>query len=88
VTYDWKADGKHHIGLIAEEVGEVLPEIVTYEENGIDDLAVDYARLVAVLIEATKEQQETIDALTQRVADLELSAQTAMLQPPASGSTE
>jgi len=63
VTYDWKASGKHDIGLVAEEVGEVIPEIVAYEENGIDAKSVDYARLVAVLIEAVKEQQETIGDL-------------------------
>ena len=36
VSYDWKADGKHDIGLIAEEVGTVIPEVVVYEENGED----------------------------------------------------
>ena len=61
VTYDWKESGKHDIGLIAEEVGEVIPEIVAYEENGIDAKSVDYARLVAVLIEAAKEQQALLD---------------------------
>ena len=70
VTYDWKADGKHDIGLIAEEVGEVFPEIVAYEENGIDAKSVDYARLVAVLIEAVKEQQSTISELEKEVDDL------------------
>ncbi|MDH4035226.1 MAG: tail fiber domain-containing protein, partial [candidate division Zixibacteria bacterium] len=55
VEYDWKADGKHDIGLIAEEVGEVIPEVVAYEENGSDARSVDYARLVALLIEAVKE---------------------------------
>ena len=36
VSYDWKADGTHHIGLIAEEVGAVVPEVVIYEEDGED----------------------------------------------------
>ena len=52
-----KAGSKHDIGLIAEEVGEVVPEVVAYEENGVDAKGVDYARLTAVLIEAVKEQQ-------------------------------
>jgi len=68
VSFDWKADGKHDIGLIAEEVGEVIPEVVIYEANGVDARSVDYARLVAVLIEAVKEQQLTITRL-QRQAD-------------------
>jgi len=67
VTYDWKADGKHDIGLIAEEVGEVIPEVVAYEENGIDAKSVDYARLTALLIEAVKEQQKRIEALEKKL---------------------
>ena len=70
VTYDWKADGKHDIGLIAEEVGEVIPEVVAYEENGFDAKSVDYARLVAVLIEAVKEQQHTIEQQTAEIGSL------------------
>ena len=31
VYYDWKEGKSHDIGLIAEEVGEVIPEVVTYE---------------------------------------------------------
>ena len=70
VTYDWKADGKHDIGLIAEEVGDVIPEVVAYEENGADAKSVDYARLVAVLIEAVKEQQKQIDRQQTTIAAL------------------
>ena len=62
VRYNWKETGTADIGLIAEEVGQVIPEIVTYEENKEDASSVDYARLVAVLIEAVKEQQEHITA--------------------------
>ena len=63
VSYDWKANGKHDIGLIAEEVGEVVPEVVAYEENGKDAKSVDYARLVALLIEGMKEQRKEIEEL-------------------------
>ncbi len=51
VRYRWKASGDPDIGLIAEEVGEVLPEVVQYADNGEDARSVQYARLVAVLIE-------------------------------------
>lgn len=78
VSYDWKADGKHDIGLIAEEVGEVIPEVVAYEDNGTDAKSVNYARLVAVLIEAVKaqqkqleKQQKTMDGLVERLTILE-----------------
>ena len=63
VNFNWKADGKHDIGMIAEEVGEVIPEVVVYEDNGTDAQSLDYARLVAILIEAIKEQQKQIEAL-------------------------
>jgi hypothetical protein len=67
VTYNWKKDGKRDIGLIAEEIGEVVPEVVQYEENGKDAKSVDYARLVALLIEGMKEQQKQIDELKARL---------------------
>ena len=64
VTFDWKDGGHHDMGLIAEEVGKVIPEVVDYEANGTDARSMDYGRLVALLVEALKEQ----DA---RIADLE-----------------
>jgi len=60
VSYESKLESKPEIGLIAEEVGEVIPELVTYEENGTDATSVDYARLTALLVEAVKEQQAQI----------------------------
>lgn len=63
VSYESNADGQPSIGLIAEEVGEVVPEVVAYEENGVDARSIDYARLTALLIEAVKEQQAQIQAL-------------------------
>jgi hypothetical protein len=60
VSYDLKATGKHEVGVIAEEVGAVVPEVVTWEKNGKDAQSVDYSRLTALLIEATKEQQTLI----------------------------
>ena len=49
VSYDLKDSGKHEIGVIAEEVGAVVPEIVSYEKNGKDAAGVDYGRLRALL---------------------------------------
>ena len=39
----------------AEEVGQILPEIVSYEDNGIDAIGMDYSKLAPLLIEAVKE---------------------------------
>ena len=60
VSYDLNDSGKHEIGVIAEEVGAVVPEVVTFEDNGKDARGVDYSRLTALLIEATKAQQQQI----------------------------
>jgi len=48
----------------------VIPEIVAYEENGVDAKSVAYARLVAVLIEAVKEQQKVIDAQNSELTEM------------------
>jgi len=60
VSYDLKGNGRHEVGVIAEEVGQVMPEVVSYEENGKDARGVDYSRLTALLIEAVKQQQREI----------------------------
>jgi hypothetical protein len=60
VSYDLKQSGRHEIGVIAEEVGQVVPEVVTYEDNGQEARGVDYSRLTALLIEAVKQQQRQI----------------------------
>lgn len=67
VSYDLKESGKHEIGVIAEEVGQVVPEVVSYEKNGKDATGVDYSRLTALLIEATKEQQALIRKQQQQI---------------------
>jgi hypothetical protein len=56
-----RANGKHEVGVIAEEVGAVVPEVVTWDRNGTDAQSVDYSRLTALLIEPTKEQQKLIE---------------------------
>lgn len=95
VSFAWREDGKRDIGLIAEEVGAVFPEIVTYEANGVDARGVDYARLVAVLIQGVKEQQQQItsqqqriDALEARLTALEQASQGQLRRQPASVPTE
>ncbi|MBD3299289.1 MAG: hypothetical protein GF341_11580 [candidate division Zixibacteria bacterium] len=70
VHYKHNSDNTDDIGLIAEDVGAVLPQLVQFEDNGVDARSLDYARLVAVLIEAVKEQNARIDQLTQQVEQL------------------
>jgi hypothetical protein len=52
---------KKHIGLIAQEVLEVIPEVVGGSEE--TTYSVGYGEIVAVLIEAIKEQQEQIEEM-------------------------
>lgn len=67
VRFVWEDSGQEDVGLIAEEVGQVVPEVVTYEENGTDARTVNYSRLVALLVEALKQQQQQLDQRTERV---------------------
>ncbi len=88
VTFDW--DGEvvpelhkkypHMVGLIAQEVEEVVPEVVYKtlvnsvkdgKEKGRIYKRVLYENLVAHLIDGMKEQQKQIDELKQRVLELE-----------------
>ncbi len=83
VSYNLKATGKHEIGMIAEEVGTVVPDLVTW--NGKDAEGVDYTRLTALLIEATKEQQAIIDnqqrmVNAQQAQIAQLTSQLKMIQ--------
>jgi hypothetical protein len=65
--YDWipmegiHENEGHDVGVIAQEIESILPEIVTTRENGFK--AVKYDRIVALLIECIKEQQKQIDDL-------------------------
>ena len=62
VSYKWLKDGKPSIGVIAQEVEEVIPEVVhTTEYEGKNVKSVDYGKLVGVLIEAVKELKTQLD---------------------------
>ena len=56
---------EREVGVIAQEIEEILPEIVVNRDNGYK--AVRYERLVALLIEAIKEQQKQIDELREKL---------------------
>lgn len=61
-------DGKRNrIGLIAQEVEEVLPQLVHTADDEMGTKSVNYQNMVAILIEAIKEQQIQIDGLQERL---------------------
>jgi hypothetical protein len=59
---------KRHAGVIAQEVLEVLPEVVTENSEGMYSVA--YGNLVALLIEGMKEQQTQIEELKNEIKEL------------------
>jgi hypothetical protein len=74
-TYDWKEENKaehgyegNDVGVIAQEIEAVLPQLVQTRENGYK--AVKYDKLVALLIEGIKEQQTQIHSLTLEIEKL------------------
>jgi len=60
---------KEEIGFIAQDVEEIVPELVSTGEDGMKSVA--YQRTVALLVEAMKEQQKTINNLEDRISKLE-----------------
>ena len=67
VSFNWKADDRAALGVIADQVETVLPELV----RGTDPKTVNYNGLIGLLIEAVKEQQIQIDKLNERISKLE-----------------
>ena len=70
VSFDWKESGEHSIGVIAQEVEKVLPELVidattTNDETQKEETfkTVDYGKMVGVLINAIKELKAEVEEL-------------------------
>jgi hypothetical protein len=68
VEYDRTDYEKHEIGMVAQEVEKVIPDLVKEDSEGTKIL--EYQNLTAVLVEAIKEQQEQINTLKQTVQEL------------------
>jgi len=77
--FDWKelseeerktqhSNEGHDVGVIAQEIEEVLPEVVTTRENGFK--GVKYEKIVPLLIEGMKEQQSQIEELKSEISKL------------------
>jgi hypothetical protein len=73
VSFDWidKRNGQHDIGVIAQEIEKIIPEVVVEADslNSDEDThkTVDYAKLTSVLIKAVQEQQQQINELKEKL---------------------
>ena len=68
-SYTMLKDGKQKIGVLAQEIKEVFPELVSEDDNEM--LAVNYQGLVPVLINALKEQDEKMNEQNDKISRLE-----------------
>ncbi len=77
ITFNWKQDqypnhrfsDREQIGLIAQEVEEVLPQVVSEDNNGYYNI--DYTKIAPLLIEAIKELKAENDELKKRIEKIE-----------------
>ncbi len=78
VTFHWKTkefpnrmfSENRALGFIAQEVEQVIPEVVQTENSTEGFKSVQYDKVVALLVEAIKEQQKQIEQLQQKVKEL------------------
>jgi hypothetical protein len=76
VTYEYRKEefpqmgfnDNEQVGLIAQEVEKVFPQLVVTDDKGFK--AVDYVKLVPVLIESVKSQQREMDQLLQTIKEM------------------
>jgi hypothetical protein len=63
-SFDWKADGSHQTyGMVAQELVEVAPEVVTQGETEDDMWSVDYSKLVPMMIKEIQDLKAEVAAL-------------------------
>ena len=71
VTFTWKKNDQKDYGFIAEEVGKELPIIVEWDnknsENPPQAMSMDYTRIIPILLEGIKSQQNQIDNLKDEI---------------------
>jgi hypothetical protein len=76
VSFEWRTEefpdkgfkAGRHIGLVAQEVERIIPEIVRTDRDGKKSLA--YDKLTAVLVEAVKEQQAELNSQRAQIEEL------------------
>jgi hypothetical protein len=75
VKFKWKGRDENDFGLVAEEMRDINPLYVTYQDGRIE--GVKYPQLTAVIVNAVKEQQQEIADLKREIADLKVAIKTS-----------
>jgi hypothetical protein len=66
-AFDMKTDGSHQIGFVAQEIEDIVPEVVSGEEG---QKGISYGTITAVLVKAIQEQQAVINKLALDIDEL------------------
>ena len=71
-SYNYKADTNKliHFGVMAQELQDILPNLVKVGDDNLKTLAVNYTELIPILINAIKEQQKIINSQGIKIDDL------------------
>ncbi len=80
ITFNWdlsnagnkNLDNNNHIGVLAQEVEQILPQVVSTADDAMKTKSVAYSDIIPVLIEAIKEQQKQIDELKNQIEQIKL----------------
>jgi hypothetical protein len=72
VSYERKSDGRREIGVVAEDVDKIVPEVVSRDSRTREVQGVDYSRLAALLIEAVKTQQAELRSQQAEIQGLKI----------------
>jgi hypothetical protein len=70
VAYTWKSTGQQDIGFIAEQVAAVIPQAVTYNQNG-EIATFNYNTISALLVSSVKDLDLKVTAIETRLATVE-----------------
>jgi hypothetical protein len=67
--FEYKDNGRTDVGLIAEELNPIIPELVGKDADDIPE-SVSYDRMVSVLVKAIQELSAKVDSLQAEVTAL------------------
>jgi hypothetical protein len=67
-TFNWKETNKKSIGVIAQELEEIFPQLV----SGLSQKSVNYNGIIAVLIESIKELNQKVEGLTEELKSIKM----------------